>query len=176
MLRLAMATGTVAAGCCLVLAMVSLVVAMGQTRVDSTASSHAFGDQPTGPGGTGGTGTGASPGSSASPGSGHDTGATGSIAVGATLARFSGTGMDRTAFVVGKPGDWGLSWRFACFRTSGGFLAVHVDNVQSARHVRLSTSGSSGHGLAWSSRDPGRHSVTIMSDCAWVVEVVLPRH
>ena len=164
-LRLAIAAGTVAAGCCLILAMVALVVAMGQTRVANTAISRALRTRPPVT-------------ASQAPRPqrrDHVVGTAGPFVVGTAIARFAGTGIGHAAFVVASPGTWGLSWSFACSRAWLGNFAVSERTGRDAGRIQLATSGASGHGLAWSPRDPGRHALAVRSNCFWAIKIVLPR-
>jgi|HubBroStandDraft_1064217.scaffolds.fasta_scaffold172441_1 hypothetical protein len=197
LLRLAMVLGMTAAGFCLVLAMVGLVVALGHAGTATKAPA------PARDGTQAASGRPAQPGPSARrprspdpsyrtsalyrqdrPGHregrrrGQDTAkaAAHRFQVGATVASYQGNGSARhERFLVRGIGNWGISWNFSCAKPGTGSFGVSEADSKAADEIELTAYGPNGHGLSWNSHDPGDHSLVIVSNCSWVVRVVLPR-
>jgi hypothetical protein len=187
-LRLAMVIGLAGAGFCLVLAMTGVVVALGAKA-------------PRGPGSHSGSGRHArvdskpetkAPRTSASHRRFHfpssvppipapvitpaKNGQAHADVVGLVIARYHGNESERRDnFAIGKPGDWGISWKYSCPRGQGSTFAIRAANGAAANSVELSASGRQGHGLSWSMSDPGTHSLIVTTSCDWVVKIVLPK-
>jgi hypothetical protein len=188
-LRLAMAVGLAGAGFCLVLAMIGLVVAIGDSH-SPKAALHRAGHQGRATADQGNS-TLTIPGK---PGTArlhwrpsanvkHDgagragrAGSASPLLVGATVERFQGRGSPRRhRFKVARPGDWGVSWKFSCPAIRAGRFALSETDGKVTNDIELSASDTREHGISWHLNDPGSHSLTILSNCAWVVQIVLPR-
>lgn len=153
-LRLVIAVGTVSAGLCLVLAMVAIVVTMGDTSVSRTASTRPL---------------------TPAPADRHPAKLPAHPRIGATLATYRGTGSGQiSAFQVSRPGDWGLAWRFNCAAGRRDQFAMTENANWTFTDMDISEAGRRGHGIWWETRDPGYHSLRVDTDCAWSVRVVLP--
>ncbi len=184
-LRLAMMVGLAGAGFCLVLAMVGLVVALGSagaSKAKQEPGAHGSARRPARlklrpsadyrPDRSGHP---AVPESGSLP----DPGARQArrFLVGKTIKRFHGSGqVKRHEFEISRPGDWGVSWTFTCQAARSGSFTIGEHDDKITNGVELSASGRKGHGIAWHLHDPGSHSLTISSQCSWVVSVVLPKH
>src|SRR5690242_16158035 len=182
LMRLAVAGGVVAAGLCLVLGMLVLVVTVGSSggvpaEPDSAAGSvrqvsnvHRTG----------------SPHPSHRPREVH-----GALTpAGRTIAAFHGANQPAHAdFKVSSPGTWGLQWAFACRdgrsdpsgRDGGsgqagrtGSLVVTEIGRASRDNVEIDASGRTGRGATWAFRDAGDHSLAIVSNCSWSIRIVRP--
>lgn len=160
-LRLIIATGLPAVGLCLVIGLTTFIVQIGARpghgRVDSmpdaleTSSSHA--GRPL-----------------SRSASGHPTSVRDKV-----LRSYYGSGPgQRGPFRVGQPGMWGLSWIFSCGRNQAGQFAVIGYSTLIGNDISAAASGPSGRGVTWTSRDPGRHVLTVNSRCQWKIMVVLP--
>jgi hypothetical protein len=174
-LRLIMTTGAAGASMCLVLAIVMQITALhpAASRPAASAASGTTDGRPLG-----------EPGHNGVPQS-----ASRHSVPGATIASYQGTGSgnhgsgpaDRGArsarrhpFEVGRPGAWGISWRYSCPRGVRGRFTVSDEHQGRTGDVEVSASGPSGRGTSWDVDDPGRHTLDIRSSCPWVIHVVLP--
>lgn len=158
-----MAAGTAAAGMCLVLALLALMAARGDTTVSNVAASHgmARGDR-----------------GHRTPGRRppHLPGQPGHQVADPTLATYRGTGSAKPhRFTVDKPGDWGLSWSFGC-PAGHGIFSISERHSGSGKEIKVNASGPSGHGISFQTKDPGDHSIAVTSDCSWKVRVFLRGH
>ena len=198
-LRLAMVVGLAGAGFCLVLAMIGAVVTIGGADPSNAAASP-----PTtrsGPGADSQSPSAGAPSTSANskhyraqgwptvpvawrtlPPRGGRSGPAGRpgrtrpgrFRIGKTIARYRGTGpARRNKFQVRKPGDWGISWNFSCPPHAGSFT-IRAGNRMVTNSIEVSASGPEGHGMTWETRDPGAHSLMVITSCSWAVRVVLP--
>ena len=167
-LRLGIAAGTVAAGSCLVLGIVVLILTL---TIDTTGVARTASNRPIATSQSGNSG------------GGHGkpwppVSAIGSRAwiAGPTIASFHGTGSARHGNIrIGNPGTWGLSWTFSCLPgRSANFLHI-ATTTATGDDVEIEASGPTGRGITWNARDVGYHSLDINSDCSWSVRVVLPR-
>jgi len=164
-LRLAIATGTAAAGVCLVLAMTVLVVRLGAAGVAPTASSSPIAASQSGESDASRGGPWPAASGTASP-----------WMAGPAIASFRGTGPVRHAhFAVSSPGTWGLSWAFSCPAQRPGNLRLTAKGTVSGDDVELDVPGPTGRGITWNSRDAGGHFLDVSSDCSWTARVVLPK-
>src|ERR1022692_1790133 len=179
-LRLIMAAAAAAAGLCFVVGLVAIVAAAGgTTKASDAGSARSIGPPSRGQGGPGLTPT-ATPTPSAPDQTGHPParsrpGAR-QFTSGRTIDVFTGSGSgERGTFTVRKPGNWGLAWRFSCPRSQPGDFILGQTGSAPIRSVNVNVSGSSSHGLFWMTGDSGPHSVVVVSECSWIVQVVLPR-
>jgi hypothetical protein len=172
LLRLAMVMGMAGAAFCLVLAMVGLVVALGDAGTAAKAPAPSYRTSAL----------------YRSDGLGHREGhrhrhrqdaakaAAHRFQVGPTVASYQGNGSPRhERFRVRGIGNWGISWRFSCPKPRTGSFGVSEADGEAADETELTAYGPNGHGLSWRSHDPGDHSLVIISSCSWVVRVVLPK-
>jgi|SRR5580658_3028636 hypothetical protein len=166
-LRLAMLIGGAGACFCVVLAMIGLVVELGgpgppvgrKTQVAvAPKKSETAGLRP------------------AASAAYHLGSAKGRFLAGATVALYRGSGsVNSRKFKVREPGDWGIYWRFTCPLIRIGSFTMSETGSKDTKDIELSASGPNGHGISWHIHDPGDHSLTIISNCSWLVSIVLPR-
>ena len=162
-LRLIMAAAITGAGLCLVLAMITLVVAIGSGGPAAVATAG-YGTARRGAPEHVWRPTGHDPGSSA---------AAEGRQPGSVIAAYRGTGPARRGgFLVPAPGVWGLLWSFSC-RSGRGTFAVTEAGTGQALVVRAA--GPVGRGLLWDTHDAGHQGLVIRTACSWAVKVVLPR-
>jgi hypothetical protein len=187
-LRLVMVVGLAGAGLCLVLALTGLVVAIGASRApraepkEGTSSGRPDAlrlrasadyrpdhtDHPDHPDHTDNGRAGSPPDAAAR--------RAGRFAVGTTIDKFRGAGLARHhKFKVSGPGDWGLSWTFTCPAKNSGRFTLSESDGKVTDDIELTASSPNGHGISWRLHDPGEHSLSIISDCSWIVRVVLPK-
>ncbi len=169
-LRLLVAAGIAAAGLCLVIGAVTLVVAVsGASRGDTvTPAAHQSPTLHSGrrhPGrvhsGRGGT-------VSAQP-------VTGQSSRPVLLLGLAGHGSGSTRkFRVGGSGTWQLSWSYTGCRAAAGRAAFGVTDGSPAG-ISLTESGPAGHGDTRVYGDPGWHRLSVRSGCAWTIRVTGPR-
>jgi hypothetical protein len=92
------------------------------------------------------------------------------------IETYRGAGPARNfRFLIADPGNWGLSWSLACRPGQAGSLMVTGSPARAAEAMEVDAFGPAGHGITWYTRDPGNHSLSVFSRCAWTVQVVLPR-
>jgi hypothetical protein len=146
-LRLFVTAGTWAAGLCLVIGSIVLVVsAASSNRDDPLAATSAAGL-------TAGR---------AGPAAAHDR----------VVAAFAGYG-DRSSrsFRVGKNAAWQLQWSYTCpVRLRAGLLVVEVAGAR-AVGATISQSGAGGHGAQSISPDGQTHRLVVISSCSWTMKV-----
>lgn len=169
-MRLALASGLAAAGLCLILGLTALAATLGTSKEPADPNNMVAAVKPVSNDGT--PGTSASP--PAAPGTSGDQRA--QPHPGRTIASLHGAGRTtRTHFQIGRPGTWGMAWRFTCVAGHTGHLIVKERPGVSGSNVGIGASGRAGAGTTWNIRDPGRHSLTIRSDCSWSLRLFLPR-
>jgi hypothetical protein len=160
-LRLIIATGLPAVGLCLVIGLTTLIVQIG-----ARPGHGRFVSAPEALRTSGGP-AGAPPSSLAG---GHPMTDRDKV-----FRSYQGSGPGRRGpFRVGQPGKWGLSWVFSCPRNQAGQFLVIGYSALIGNVISAAAAGPSGHGVTWTSRDPGRHVLTVNSRCQWKIKVVLP--
>ncbi len=168
--RLVLAAGVAAAGVCLILGMTMLAATVGTSgsgSADSDAASRVIrpvSDEsaPAAPRqAPGGTST-----------RRHD--AAPPLA-GRTIAYFYGASRPARAHLrIATPGSWGLMWAFRCQGRMTGHLLVTERANTAGDGIVIEASGRTGDGTTWAVRDPGGHSLAILSDCPWSIRIALP--
>lgn len=154
-LRLVVTAGMWAAGLCLVIGSIALVVAAaGPNQSGSRLAAQS------GPASQAGTAPEPRPG--LAPGS-------------QTLAAFAGRGNATTRqFSVAARSQWLLRWRYSCpagLRT-GQFIVAGTAANEQVLGASVTENGSSGHGTSGLSLAAGRHSLVVISTCSWTMTVV----
>jgi hypothetical protein len=169
-MRLVLASGVAAAGLCLILGLTALAATLGTSQEAADPDNMAAAVKPVSNDGT--PGTSASPPAASRTSDGQRT----PPRAGRTIASLHGAGRPmRTHFRVGRPGTWGMAWRFTCIAGHTGHLIVKEGPGVSRSHVEIDASGRAGTGTTWNSLDPGRHSLTVVSDCSWSLRLMLPK-
>lgn len=168
-----MTVGAIAAGLCLVVGMVTLVVALGGSK---GGRPQAAGHTPAGPAGTG---TRSASSQRAHPGSREvHRGArisSHSYRRGTTLRNYRGSGTGEPGlFQVPAPGTWGLSWQYRCPGGQRGSFLLGETRSSAAMAITVQRTARSGQGTYWVVGDTGPHSLVIESRCAWHLRVFLP--
>jgi hypothetical protein len=176
-LKLVMTAGAVAAGLCLVIGMVTLVVALGGPSHGRTAGSgrgpaSATGRSRPGMRSKGSQRTG---GRRGKPATGRARISPRSFPLGRTLRHYSGSGTGEPGlFQVPAPGVWGLIWQYRCPSGEPADFVLGETRSSSRMAITVQRSARSGHGAYWVTGDTGPHSLVIASRCAWQLRVVLP--
>jgi hypothetical protein len=94
---------------------------------------------------------------------------------GRSIAYFYGASQPaRAHFRITTPGTWGLMWAFRCQGRTTGHLLVTERASATSDGVVIDASGRTGDGTTWAIRDPGGHSLAIVSDCPWSIRIALP--
>ena len=169
-MRLVLASGLAAAGLCLILGLTALAATLGTGQDAADPGNMAAAVKPVSNDGT--------PGTSASPPAASRTSDDQRTPrpAGRTIASLHGAGQPmRTHFRIGRPGAWGMAWRFTCIAGHTGHLIVREGPGVSRSNVEFDASGRAGGGTTWNILDPGRHSLTIVSDCSWSLRLMLPK-
>lgn len=173
-----MIVGAVSAGLCLVVGMVTLVVALGGPVHGRAAGG---GRGPVGAVGPSRPGT-------RSAGSHRNGGRRGkpatrgparisprSFPIGRTIEQYTGFGTGEPGlFRVPAPGVWGLRWQYQCPSGEPADFVLGETRSSSRMAITVQRSARSGHGTYWVTDDTGPHSLVIASRCAWRLRVVLP--
>lgn len=153
LLRLLLMAGGAAAGLCLVLGLVALMITIAPPRGARPAGEQAT--RGAGHGGAGGNGA--------------------EFSVGQTITMLKGNGGDRHAAHVDEQGVWGIAWRFRCPPGISGEFVVRDFGPKPADRVSITATGGHESGLWWDMRGPAIHNLQVMADCPWQARVVLPR-
>ncbi len=179
-LRLIMTAGAVAAGLCLVVGMVTLVVALGdhgkagQNRTGVAGRTHA-GSRPPGSQRTQPPHSGAGPGSRARGANRGPRLSSRPFSPGKQLALYHGSGSAEPGPLhVPAPGAWGLYWQYRCPGGRPGEFILGETRTSASLAVTVRQAHRSGHGAYWVLADTGEHSLVIASNCAWRLRVFLP--
>jgi hypothetical protein len=168
-----MTVGAIAAGLCLVVGMVTLVVALGGS---AGGRQQAAGHSPPGQAGPGMRSSGsqrAHPGSQAA----HRRARISprSYRRGTMLRTYRGSGTGEPGlFQIPSPGVWGLSWQYECPGGQRGSFLLGETRSSAAMAITVQRKARSGHGTYWVVGDTGPHSLVIESRCAWRLHVFLP--
>lgn len=148
-LRLIMAVGAVAVGLCVVLAMVALVIRLGDspartiTRTSNVGATY--------------------PGPSAS--------ATGQ-ASGLALASYLGRGSGERTFRLRAAGRIALAWSYRCPPGRAARFVLGQALVPADHGIDQDRSGPSGGGITVLTENAGRHVLVVVSDCNWSIRVL----
>lgn len=208
-LRLIMAAGGFVAGLCLVVGMVALVAAVGDTNLTTSgATGGASMGRMTKQDGRGGAGgptdvprsgstspapqptpspapktTPPSPSISPAPGSAartaRDPGTVvggGSFKGGRVVAAYAGTSSGEPGpFLIPRSGEWGIYWSYRCPPDRPGNF-VMGETRTTAMAVIVDVTGSGSRATIRIMHDAGLHSLVVISNCSWKLQVVLPAH
>jgi len=175
-LRLVVMAGTWAAGLCLVIGLIVLVVsATGPDRIAPVAAASSA-EQVSTHGAAGAQFHKTRPvarlqraGSRRRPGA-QPSENTGSVP--RLIASFSGRGDQTTrSFVLGSASHWMIQWAYACPDSVGVGLLV-VEASPTAVGANISQSGPAGHGDTWMMPGGRRHQLVVISTCAWTMRVM----
>jgi hypothetical protein len=189
-LRLIMTVAAAAAGLCLVVGLVAMVAGAGAGAKQATdaGSAHSTGPSisarsgPHGPGAT--TPATPTPTPTPDPSRSDQTGpqhgghlpTTSQFVMGKTIDFYKGSGSgERGMFDIAAPGNWGLAWQFDCPQGRPGDFVLGQIGGPLLSSVNVKVTGSSSHGLLWITKENGWHSVVVVSECSWIVRVVMPR-
>ena len=189
-LRLIMTVAAAAAGLCLVVGLVAMVAGAGAGAKQATdaGSAHSTGPSisarsgPHGPGAT--TPATPTPTPTPDPSRSDQTGpqrgghppTTSQFVKGRTIDFYQGSGSgERGMFDIAAPGNWGLAWQFDCPQGRPGDFVLGQIGGPLLSSVNVKVTGSSSHGLLWITKENGWHSVVVVSECSWIVRVVMPR-
>jgi hypothetical protein len=175
-LRLIMTVGGVAAGLCLVVGLVTLVVATG-----GTSTPHAAGTQSAG-GHRSGAMVGPKPRQSQQPTSAPSAGAhhhnawlsRGSrhLTPGPIIASFDNHGTAETPlFTIAEPGTWRLTWSYHCRAEQSADFVLGETRSSTRLAITINRKGTSEHGSYWVMNDAGQHSMVVVSGCSWRLQV-----
>ena len=167
-LRLVMTAGMWAAGLCLVIGSIALVVSSagaahaGASRMADAAADHDEPDRPV-------------PAGAASP---HPSRDQTSVRY-RVVATFSGRGNATTRLFRVRAGSrWELRWAYTCLaRPPGGQFVVADEGAAHGRPAlgpSISQSGASGHGTTWLNPRGTQHSLLVISTCSWRLSVAAP--
>lgn len=152
LLRLLIAAGSAAAGMCVVVALVTLVITLGaHARKLPLAAASASGRTR------------------------QDSGRGTGLTVGRTVATLTGNGgPDRHTVRVQARATWGLAWSFRCPPGRSGTFTVRADGPARTSRVTITASGRHERGMWWDFGDPGLRLLRVRSTCPWHASIVRP--
>jgi len=183
-LRFVATAGMWAAGLCLVISLLALVVAAAAPDHPRHPSSTAQGMKLAHPS----PGILSAPGNAsgaaasrpdASPSSGSHDPATASRSASHVLAMFAGRGNTITRnFQVAGPHRWALHWSYSCPSrlNAGQFIVEDAEIMGGTTRVGSSfdENGTRGSGTTWLGPGPRNHYLVVVSSCSWTMRVVEP--
>ena len=80
-----------------------------------------------------------------------------------------------TPFVIGGPGRWKVAWSYDCGGKAPGLTIRQAPAPPpaspAASGLSVTSTGASGHGVAWADNDPGQHALRIRTACTWHLAV-----
>jgi len=166
-LRVFTATGTVAAGLCLVIGLVGLIL-----RAPGPGVGHLTASAPSAPQAQAGRATdreaahrGARALASSKDGDPLDSTAD-------LIAAFSGRGDSTTRqFRVDEAVRWQIQWTYRCPASDSAGILVVKDAGQSAVNISIRKSGAAGHGVTLLNPRGSTHRLVVISTCAWTMRV-----
>lgn len=181
-LRFVATAGMWAAGLCLVISSLALVVAAaapGHPRHTTSAPQEMKLAHPS-PGILQAPGTDSSAAFShpdASPSSASHQQTTGSRSASHVLAMFTGRGNTITRhFRVAGPHRWAVRWSYACpaRRNAGHFIVEDAEIMGPTTRVgsSLDENGTAGSGITWLRPGPRNQYLVVVSSCSWTMRVV----